>query len=320
MTSAVTAPVSFTKVGISSAANGTVSLINNAAAQAATLTVSVASTATNAVLELGGLDTGRNTLTGNTGVTGGRVLSFRKTGESFWIINGGNSQVTGGVVVESGWVGVDTFPGSQPLGTGTVTMNGGALVAVTSARSLFNPIKVNADVTLGGLGNALTLYGIIDLAGNKRTITLPDSATFDNTLFPDTTISNGGMIISAKPSGTPRTLTINRSNAYAGGTTIASGTLAAGANAASAAACGTGTITVASGAAFNLNSKAVANAIANQGGSLFNAASFAGRQTRTGTSTFGARGGDLDVASGGLATLQALASGSISLSRARRTP
>ena len=318
LTSSVTAPVTFQATGISSGASGTVSFINNATANTATLTFlgghSFISAAPNGVLELGGINTGSNNLAGNVGAAGGTTLSLRKTGNSFWIIGGGNGQLRGGVVIESGTLGLNTFPGAQPLGTGTVTINGGALAGVgASNRGLFNTVRLNADVTLGGLGHALTLFGDIDLGGGTRTITLPDSATFDNTLFAGKTISNGGMIINANPSGTPRTLTINGSNSYAGGTTIASGTLAAGASAASASAFGTGTITVAAGAAFNLNSQAVANVIANQGGSLFNAASFAGRQTLTGTSTFGALGGDLDVATGGVATLQALASGSITV-------
>lgn len=92
--------------------------------------------------------------------------------------------------------------------------------------------------------------------------------------------------------------TLSGSNTYTGQTTISAGTLKAG----HANALGTGGVTLAGGATLDLDSRAVGNSITNNGGSVSNAANYAGSQTLNGASTFGALGGTLIVASGGTAT------------------
>lgn len=93
------------------------------------------------------------------------------------------------------------------------------------------------------------------------------------------------------------TLTLSGSSVYSGGTVVLGGTLAAG----SANAFGSGDVTLRSGATLDLGSQAVGNTIANQGGTVVNAANFAGSQVLSGMSSFtGTVGGSLDVVAGGV--------------------
>lgn len=303
LSSSVTGTVTFERVGISSGASGTLSFINNATASTAWLRFNssfVSNAAAASVLELGGVNTGSNSIEGAISAATASLLSLRKTGASYWSLGAANTYA-GGTVIESGTLGLGS---DAALGTGTVTINGGALGSFSTARVLVNPFVVNSNFTLGGVGQATTLNGTVDLGGSTRTITLGNSATINGV------VSNGGLTIV----GSTRRFTLGGTNTYALGTQISSGTLIAS----STGAFGTGTVTVASGAALDLGSQAVANAITNNGGSILNAASFIGTQTLGGSSAFGALGGVLNVSSGGIATLQALATGTITVNSGGR--
>jgi hypothetical protein len=76
-------------------------------------------------------------------------------------------------------------------------------------------------------------------------------------------------------------------------------------------AFGSGTVTVASGAALDLNSLAVANTVTNNGGTILNAGSYAGTQTLLGVASFSSLGGTLNVGNTGKATLNGSIAGTI---------
>jgi fibronectin-binding autotransporter adhesin len=296
LSSSVTGTVTFERLGISSGASGTVSFRNNAAASTAVLQLnsSLSSTAPTAVLELGGSASGRNRLDGVVSSSG--TLSLIKTGASYWSLSAANT-FAGGVVLESGTLGIAD---NSALGTGTVTINAGVLACVTNPRTVSNPMVVNGSFTLGGLGSSGTFSGNINLSGGTRAITLGNSGVISGT------VSNGGLSFSNSGAGI-KTLLMSGSNSYAGGTTLNSGTLAAG----SVAAFGTGSLTVASGASLDLGGFAIANAITNNGGSILNAGSYAGTQTLLGSSTFSSLAGTLSVGSSGKATLNGSISGTL---------
>jgi fibronectin-binding autotransporter adhesin len=99
----------------------------------------------------------------------------------------GTSTFGGGVMLESGTLGVRNSTGA--LGTGTLTINGGTLASVIVPRTVANNISVGGNFALGGLANAITLSGAVDLNGQTRTITLNNSATITGV------ISNGSLLL-----------------------------------------------------------------------------------------------------------------------------
>lgn len=169
---------------------------------------------------------------------------------------------SGGTTLTRGILGVGS---STALGTGTLTINGGALAAKGSARSLANAVVVGADFVLGGIGGgytpaSLTLSGSVNLGNATRTITLGNSATISGA------IANGGLVLNGSSGGSVRRLLLSGNNSYAGNTTVSSGTLQAG----SATAFGTGSVTV-SGGVVDLQARTdVTNSFAMNGGLLDN--------------------------------------------------
>jgi autotransporter-associated beta strand protein len=92
-------------------------------------------------------------------------------------------------------------------------------------------------------------------------------------------------------------MTLSGANKYSAGTTITGGTLIAGGT----SAFGTGAVTVGNSTILDLASLAVSNTLANNGGTIRNAAGFSGTQTLAGTSTYtDFVGGTLNVAAGGV--------------------
>lgn len=267
-------------------------------------TIEPASTAPvgNTTLTISGSGTGGvqiDDVVGNSTATITLGLIVNSAAEAVTHLKASNT-FTGGVTLTEGVLGVGS---SQALGTNAVTVNGGAVASMTIARTLANNFTIGGNFKLGGQGQPITLDGSINLGAAIRTITLGNSATINGV------ISDGGLVISGSSGGGNRRLTLGGTNTYALGTTVSSGTLVAS----STGAFGSGTVTVASGAALDLGAQAIGNAITNNGGSILNAASFIGTQSLSGASTFGALGGGLTVGSGGIATLQALASGSITV-------
>jgi autotransporter-associated beta strand protein len=133
----------------------------------------------------------------------------------------GVSTYDGGTILNAGRLGIRNS--NSPLGTGAVTINGGVIGSVVSARSLSNNLIVNNDFQLGGvnapsLGNAATTFnGAVNLGGFNRIITLADSASFSGI------ISNGGLTINA--SAANRVLTLGGNSTYTGPTNIDTGGL-----------------------------------------------------------------------------------------------
>jgi fibronectin-binding autotransporter adhesin len=114
---------------------------------------------------------GSGQLTISARITGtGRSLT--KTGTGILQLSGSNT-FSGGTTLSAGslYLGHDSA-----LGTGTFTVNGGTVAAVTAARTITNSVSVAGDFTIGGSQN-LTFSGGINLGGGTRTITVDNTAT-----------------------------------------------------------------------------------------------------------------------------------------------
>jgi len=194
------------------------------------------------------------------------------------------------------------------LRSGTIATNLGTFSSTTSrtiawtAGTIAN-YDASTDLTINGTtgaGGALTLS-----LGGVGTKTLASDAGRTITLGSNTLVSSSGAL-TINGAGT---VVINGSNSYSGGTTLSAGTLRTG----NANALGTGAVTVASGATLDLNALAVGNAITNSGGTVSNAASYAGSQTLSGSSSFGALGGTVTVNNGGIANFAGAMTGGVTV-------
>ena len=137
-------------------------------------------------------------------------------------LNAGTFQIAGGNV---GSVGTIT---SSPLGTGTLTFNGGGISSdSTAARTILNPVAFTGNATLGDTTNngALTFSDNVALGTAVRTLTVNSTAQFDGILS-----GAGGGITKAGSA----TLTLAGNNAYTGLTTVSAGTLVLSGNNAAA--------------------------------------------------------------------------------------
>lgn len=119
------------------------------------------------------------------------------------------------------------------LGTGTLTLNGGALGATGGARTLANAVVLQADTTFTG-AHALTLTGNVTLA---RTRELTVAATAPVTI--SGVISGAGRSLNKFGAGE---LVLTGANTYTGGTFIEAGTLRI--NNSTGSALGTGAVTI----------------------------------------------------------------------------
>ena len=195
--------------------------------------------ADNITMRGGGLQSSASlTLGVNRGITLGSIggtlssdsLSHRLTVGGVIADTSGELNV-GGLVIGGGLVeldGANTYAGgttlyggeldlgnNSALGTGTVTVNGGTLASITASRTLANNFVIDNSFQLGGQGQATTINGLVNLNGGSPTITLGDNATIGGV------ISNGGFTMS----GFGKTLTLAGACAYAGNTTVSTGTL-----------------------------------------------------------------------------------------------
>jgi len=149
--------------------------------------------------------------------TNGAVASLRV--DTLGTVSLATSSHSGGTTLETGTL---ALAGANAVGTGTLTINGGTLASSGFARILNNAVSVGGDFTVGGLGQSITLNGVIDLNGETRTITLGNSATVGGN------IGNGGLVVASAL--TNRSLTIVSPVSYEGGTVVTGGVLALSGN------------------------------------------------------------------------------------------
>lgn len=168
---------------------------------------------------------------GGTTSTNGLTLSgiISESGGARSITVGGSGSVnlsgantyTGGTTLSSGQLHIGN---DAALGTGTLTINGGTIIARVAGRTISNSIVVGGDfgVSATAYNNQMNFSGNVDLGGAMRMITVADT-----TMDPDTTFSgalfNGGL----NKAGAGRML-LTGNNSYTGNTTITAGTLTIG--------------------------------------------------------------------------------------------
>jgi autotransporter-associated beta strand protein len=134
----------------------------------------------------------------------------------------GAKTFSGGVILNAGEV---QFDNNLALGTGPLTINGGALAARIAARTLTNAVTVNGDFTLNSAnagGNSMTLTGNVDLGNATRTITIASSA--NPSAFISGIISGGNPSVGLIKAG-GSTFNISGANTFSGDTRIAAGSL-----------------------------------------------------------------------------------------------
>jgi len=142
------------------------------------------------------------------------ALALVKNGTGIITLAASNA-LTGGVTINQG--GIYLTNSSKALGSGTLTLNGGRLGALSSGYIVTNAVIISADSTFGktdGNGNALTLSGGVNLNGGTRVVGLDNSVTFSGA------ITNGGLVIDSTLN---RNFTISGDSTYAGGTTVRGG-------------------------------------------------------------------------------------------------
>ena len=170
-------------------------------------TLSVGGSGAGGVNFMGGLENGSSTAS----------LSLRVNNSSTTVRIDAASTYTGGTILDAGTIALGS---ATALGTGNLTINGGGIASISSARTIANNITANGDFKLGGLNQSLTLNGTLGLGGGTRTISLGNSATVNGV------ISNGGLSIGGDGSGTIRTMTlVSDANSYSGATTVSSANL-----------------------------------------------------------------------------------------------
>jgi fibronectin-binding autotransporter adhesin len=147
--------------------------------------------------------------------TGGNTLSVVKNGSG--MVTLGDNSYSGGTTLNAGSIALKS---SSALGTGTVTINGGTIGSVVSARTLTNNIVIGGDFAagFGDSGNQTKLNGSVDLGGATRTVSMGNSLTFGGV------VSNGGLTVGL--SGTTiRTMYLSGANTYTGDTTVRNGAI-----------------------------------------------------------------------------------------------
>lgn len=164
--------------------------------------------------------------------TGGGTIA--KNGGGSLILGGTTAHVlTGGLNINAGSVAFDNTAGTNPYGTGTISLaDGVAIRGGTAARTVANPIAVAGNFTFGTLAadnatanasNALTLSGTVTLAAGAHSIAV-------NGLLMSGTISGkltGGTNLTKEGLGT--LVLSNATNDFGGSTTVNGGILQLGA-------------------------------------------------------------------------------------------
>lgn len=84
--------------------------------------------------------------------TAGGTVSIRKTGSGAWVLGGANT-FSGGVTLDEGVLVIGSGTASTPIGSGTLTINGGVISGNPESGSVSlasNPVIINGDFTARG--------------------------------------------------------------------------------------------------------------------------------------------------------------------------
>lgn len=168
-----------------------------------------------------------------TSVISGAGSLVKDTSETL-TLSGANT-FSGGTTLSAGTLAAGS---NSALGTGALTLNGGALQAAPGGGTLANAVNLTADSTING-SRALTLNGTVTLSGFKA-LNVTNTAT--TTLAGNITESAPSILIKQGAGE----LQLTGANTYTGGTFIQAGTVRI--NNSTGSAFGTGAVTVASGA------------------------------------------------------------------------
>jgi len=231
---------------------------------------------------------------------GGMTVRGRPNGPTIASV-AATTTVAGGVTPSDGRLVTLTSGSTAGLAVGQV-VSGSSIVAGNFIAAIVSNTQFLLDAS-----NTASSAGPLSLAATTNQSSQSyGSATFDAdaTITVSRNDGDGTTLTFGSVSGTGRLtkagdgdLVVNGANGgFSGGTTISAGRLFAG----SATALGTAGVSLAGGE-LDLGGFAMTNAITNAGGSLLNAASYAGTQTVTAlTSLTGTVGGTVNVASGGV--------------------
>ncbi len=224
---------------------------------------------------VGGADAARLDLASASTFAGGTTLS------SGTLVFAGSSTGSPGAVT------------SGPVGTGTLTINGGLVSALGAARTIHNALSIGGNFGTGSLSTLLVLAGDANFGGAVRTVTVNN-----NPLELAGALGNGGM---TKVGTGTMTFSGTTANTFSGVTTVSAGTLRLNKTADVTAIAGD--LTVNSGAFLLLSSSGnVSDAaeITLSGGTITRGA---GVSEVFGALTLGAAGGTLDFGTGAIGTL-----------------
>ena len=146
-------------------------------------------------------------------------FSVVKEGTNLLVLAGANTY-SGGTVLNAGTLGIGTSSvgSTGAVGTGTLFIHAGSLLATNGAQTLNNAVGVVGNLSVGG-SQDLTLAGTIDLSNATRTLTINNTA---NTIIAGA-VSNGALTKAGAG-----LLTVTGTVAYNGATTINGGTLQLG--------------------------------------------------------------------------------------------
>gem|GEM_PF-823897 len=147
------------------------------------------------------------------------AFSLVKTGTNLLVLTGANTY-SGGTVLNAGTlgIGISSMGSTGALGSGTVFIHAGSLVAIGGAQTFNNAVGIVGNFSVGG-NQDLTLAGPINLSNATRVITINNTA---NTFIAGT-VSNGALTKAGNG-----LLTVTGALAYNGVTTINGGTLQLG--------------------------------------------------------------------------------------------
>ncbi|HVV71039.1 MAG TPA: hypothetical protein VHI52_05985, partial [Verrucomicrobiae bacterium] len=188
----------------------------------------------------------------NGGVGTPSELEINMSGTGETILSSANSTFSGTMDIQGGTTAInaaETVSGglvtNGPIGTGTLELNNGVLIATGGARSIDNPTAMIASTAIGG-ANAITFNssaGSFTNSGGNRTLTVSDSGG----------VTLGGTLNLSETSATGRNFTIGG----ASNVTISGPVLGAAAGTSTMS----GTLTLASTATGNIESGSIGQAV-----------------------------------------------------------